>query len=651
MNALANKTKKNAVPKSGSTKTAGNKPSLKIADNRNESVTQQKLQNMANRGVQVQNAVQLYSIANNRLTGTIQKKDTEEEELIQGKFKTIQKQGLEEEILQGKFNPAQRKEIEEEEPLQGKFTTVQKQGQEEEELLQGKFITTQRKGEEEEELLQGKFEPIQKKENNTGLPDNLKSGIENLSGVGMDDVKVHYNSDKPSTLQAHAYAQGTEIHVAPGQEKHLPHEAWHVVQQKQGRVKPTMQMKGTINVNDDVGLEKEADLMGTKASSFAGIGSSKKEDGQNMKMTLTQRNKFQSVNMGDIIQRWNIQGPTIDWNQTRLVEPLVSRPVMFFDDVTEDRIVVKGEDVSIGKTQLANMLHQQIHGTQTVYTRDITAQKNTINNIIDDPARSGNHGNWGQVAAKFPNILPPNYPNLTNLTPDEKGRKSREEHLNMLPKLQVMDFVPDKSAEDLSKPNGNAGGYKTLRALLLDKNYVQKLGQITAVDLFLENDDRVAAGNLGNWMTDTAGNITLIDQLNNNANALLEDDGQGANGIIGPRTGLNMLASGQINTTVIACVDAILGAMVRVGGDTTAKDWADEHGGVVRTKIKRNLEIGLRKGITELKKHLETKKMKGKGRSLKGGITMAENRDIRTGDGPDVQFWDRLKARARLLNN
>ena len=104
--------------------------------------------------------------------------------------------------------------------------------------------------------------PIQRKANKTGLPDNLKSGIENLSGYAMDDVKVHYNSDKPAQLQAHAYAQGTDIHIAPGQEKHLPHEAWHVVQQKQGRVKPTMQLKEKININDDTKLEKEADIMG-----------------------------------------------------------------------------------------------------------------------------------------------------------------------------------------------------------------------------------------------------------------------------------------------------------------------------------------------------------------------------------------------------
>jgi hypothetical protein len=105
---------------------------------------------------------------------------------------------------------------------------------------------------------------IQKKENHTGLPDDLKNGIENLSGYAMDDVRVHYHSNNPAQLQALAYAQGTDIHVAPGQEQHLPHEAWHVVQQKQGRVQPTLQAKD-VPVNDDAGLEQEADTMGAKA--------------------------------------------------------------------------------------------------------------------------------------------------------------------------------------------------------------------------------------------------------------------------------------------------------------------------------------------------------------------------------------------------
>ncbi len=126
---------------------------------------------------------------------------------------------------------------------------------------------------EEEELIQGQFasaelEPqLQQapRANNTGLPDQLKSGIESLSGLSMDDVRVHYNSSQPAQLNALAYAQGSVIHLAPGQEHHLPHEAWHVVQQAQGRVRPTMQMKDGVPVNDDAGLEREADLMGAKA--------------------------------------------------------------------------------------------------------------------------------------------------------------------------------------------------------------------------------------------------------------------------------------------------------------------------------------------------------------------------------------------------
>jgi hypothetical protein len=122
--------------------------------------------------------------------------------------------------------------------------------------------TTQRR---QQQLIHQYQTPVQRKPNNTGLPDNLKSGIESLSGMSMDNVKVHYNSSKPAQLNAHAYAQGSDIHVAPGQEQHLPHEAWHVVQQAQGHVKPTMQMKESVPVNDDAGLEHEADVMGAKA--------------------------------------------------------------------------------------------------------------------------------------------------------------------------------------------------------------------------------------------------------------------------------------------------------------------------------------------------------------------------------------------------
>jgi len=114
-----------------------------------------------------------------------------------------------------------------------------------------------------------------KTDNKTGLPDHQKDAIENLSGYSMDDVQVHFNSSKPAQIQAHAYAQGTNIHLGPGKEKYLPHEAWHVVQQKQGRVKPTLQLK-KVNINDETHLEAEADRMSRRITRF-----SKEEQGAN----------------------------------------------------------------------------------------------------------------------------------------------------------------------------------------------------------------------------------------------------------------------------------------------------------------------------------------------------------------------------------
>ncbi len=173
----------------------------------------------------------------------------------------VQRQeGLEEEEdLQMKTNTAvlQRQEMEEEEPLQGKFEPVQRQSpEEEEEVRQGKFAPSETPAQLESD--------VGETQNRNGMPRPLKAGLETLSGMHLSGVRVHNNSSKPAQLNALAYTQGQDIHVGPGQEKHLPHEGWHFVQQMQGRVKPTMQAQG-VSINDDAGLEREADVMGAKA--------------------------------------------------------------------------------------------------------------------------------------------------------------------------------------------------------------------------------------------------------------------------------------------------------------------------------------------------------------------------------------------------
>ncbi len=171
-----------------------------------------------------------------------------------------------------------------------KFSVPQYIAQRKEDTYNGSYFADNR--------LDYDLNTTEKTPNNTGLPDVLKSGIENISGYAMDDVKVNYNSDKPAQLNAHAYAQGTDIHLGSGQEKHLPHEAWHVVQQKQGRVESTVSIGGA-QINDNESLEKEADVMGTAALQMRSIGVNDSENLNELPKdtgTIQRNEKYQEDN-------------------------------------------------------------------------------------------------------------------------------------------------------------------------------------------------------------------------------------------------------------------------------------------------------------------------------------------------------------------
>lgn len=90
------------------------------------------------------------------------------------------------------------------------------------------------------------------------LPQALRHGLTARFGMDFGHVRVHRDSARPAGLQALAYTQGADVFLAPGQGHLLGHELGHVVQQAQGRVRPTQQTRHLV-LNDDVGLELEAD--------------------------------------------------------------------------------------------------------------------------------------------------------------------------------------------------------------------------------------------------------------------------------------------------------------------------------------------------------------------------------------------------------
>ena len=127
----------------------------------------------------------------------------------------------------------------------------------------------QRVGEDEDEGIQMKADIV----NNTGIPDNVKQKMEDSFGTDFSDVRIHSESPQAPEVGALAYTQGTDIHFAPGQFKPdtsagqqlLGHELTHVIQQAEGRVQPTTEIGG-MPVNDNEGLEHEADVLGAKAA-------------------------------------------------------------------------------------------------------------------------------------------------------------------------------------------------------------------------------------------------------------------------------------------------------------------------------------------------------------------------------------------------
>ena len=98
------------------------------------------------------------------------------------------------------------------------------------------------------------------------LPDRLQANIEAMSGHSLTGVRVFRQSSEPAQLKAHAFTRGTDIHLAPGQDQHLAHEAWHVVQQLDGRVQADSSVAG-VAINTSPALENEADKMGQRALS------------------------------------------------------------------------------------------------------------------------------------------------------------------------------------------------------------------------------------------------------------------------------------------------------------------------------------------------------------------------------------------------
>lgn len=195
--------------------------------------------------------------------------------------------------------------------------------------------------------------------NLTGIPTQMKLDFEQRSGLSFDDVRVHYNSDKPAQLQALAYTQGTQVYVGPRQERHLKHELGHVVQQKTSSITATKKING-IYVNDNATLEDQAD-------SFAHI--TKK---------FTNQENTQISNRDGIIQRAqyksSMKKSTNQKGNSKNKGPTVKKP--------------KRKSINYKWTQQAKQRALQ-QSLQINQANAIITSKKTISNTVGTNAQAG----------------------------------------------------------------------------------------------------------------------------------------------------------------------------------------------------------------------------------------------------------------------
>lgn len=100
------------------------------------------------------------------------------------------------------------------------------------------------------------------------LPDQLRTHMEAAFGVDLSAVRVHTDSAAAEAVGAQAYAQGNDVHFAPGKFdpssqtglELIGHELTHVIKPAQDRP----QHKGAIV--EDPALEHEADVLGARAA-------------------------------------------------------------------------------------------------------------------------------------------------------------------------------------------------------------------------------------------------------------------------------------------------------------------------------------------------------------------------------------------------
>lgn len=194
------------------------------------------------------------------------------------------------------------------------------------------------------------------------LPAEVRERFEKSFGADLSAVRIHESSPRAQALKANAFAEGFELHFAPGKydpdskegAELLGHELAHVVQQQAGRVAAPLQGDGAPLVQDQA-LEVEADIAGARAArgEAAGLptgGASIARPAAQGYFTLNDQEMqalWQREKQKERGERATFHGQETGSD--------VNHPDSFTDDQSETNLVVKKKVPSLRVSEDANM--------------------------------------------------------------------------------------------------------------------------------------------------------------------------------------------------------------------------------------------------------------------------------------------------------
>lgn len=359
------------------------------------------------------------------------------------------------------------------------------------------------------------------------------------------------------------------------------------------------------------------------------------------------------------IHRWDIGAKKIDWSQAVSVGTVSSGQMVYFmKDSTGHKLAVKKEAEAIGLQQLATVMHEKLSGVISVQHRALPAEEiATVVGKVNDPTAL-DRPDWERLgaetkanakfAAQLEDELKLGEGGLAAMSDFEVGHAVHTAKLNPLPqKMVAMTFAEGETAgktvkkndPDQMKPEKNR-----MRALMSDFRHVQQLGQLTAVDLFLGNKDRVFFGNLGNWFYDPYTEaITAIDHVDMWAGV----------GFKGAEVINEELRTKNMAKTAKQAVGGLIGGIEEYG-DPEFGAWVKEDGGYRRLMLDEAMERGLAEGRKLIIKTFTATRFSGssKARAVKKAIKKAGREAIETDKPGSVNkddYYQLLKRRVEWL--